>query len=222
MHKPIIAIDGPAGAGKSTIARLLAQKLNLLYVDTGAMYRALALKALRMGIMPEEKEKLAALAVGTNITLLENNEKNLCIMLDGEDVSEAIRTPEVTMLVSVVAMLPEVRLQMVELQRAIAHDCGVVMDGRDIGTFVFPQADIKFFLTASIEERSKRRYLELAAKGYKVDIENVTKELKARDMMDENRSIAPLKKADDAILINTTGLNINEVLTEMIACWRKE
>ena len=219
MKQPIIAIDGPAGAGKSTIAKLLAKKLQLLYIDTGAMYRALALQALRKGITPDEQEKIALIAEKTRITLLENGDRNISVFLDDEDVTDAIRSPEVTALVSSIAALPEVRMYLVEQQRAIAKRGGVVMDGRDIGTFVLPHADLKFFLTASIEERAKRRYLEMAAKGFEVELEALSQELLVRDSQDENRALAPLKQAEDAILIDTTGLDIDQVLDKMISCW---
>lgn len=222
MTKAVIAIDGPAGAGKSTIAKLLAKKLGLLYIDTGAMYRALALKVLRLGIMPEEMNKLADLASQTSVALSEDSNGNLSVLLDGEDVTDMIRTPEVTMLVSSVALIKEVRMSMVEQQRIIAQNGGVVMDGRDIGTFVFPQAELKFFLTADIMERAKRRYLEMSAKGVATNLESVAQDLLVRDSMDENRALAPLKAAEDAIVIDTTGLGIDDVITKMMAYWSEK
>lgn len=219
MKQPVIAIDGPAGAGKSTIAKLLAKKLNFLYIDTGAMYRALAHKVIKQGIDPKKKARVADLASETNILLTVNANGKSCVFLDGEDVTKAIRTPEVTMLVSSVAMIPDVRLNLVKHQREMASAGGVVMDGRDIGTYVLPDAEIKFFLTASLEERAKRRYLELVTQGFNVELKDISNELLVRDSMDENRALAPLKQAEDAILIDTTNFSIEDVLATMTSYW---
>ena len=222
MKQPVIAIDGPAGAGKSTIAKLLAKKLNFLYIDTGAMYRALAYKSIKLGIDANEKEKIASLAAETKIVLTVTPNGKKCVLLDGEDVTKAIRTPEVTMLVSTVAMIPAVRINLVKNQREMAAGGGVVMDGRDIGTYVLPDADIKFFLTASLEERAKRRYLELVSQGFDVQLKNIANELLVRDSMDENRALAPLKQAQDAILVDTTNSSIEDVLATMTSYWSKK
>lgn len=222
MKQPVIAIDGPAGAGKSTIAKLLAKKLNFLYIDTGAMYRALAYKAIKLCIDSKDQEKIADLATETKIVLTVTPNGKKCVLLDGEDVTKAIRTPEVTMLVSSVAMIPAVRINLVKHQREMAAAGGVVMDGRDIGTYVLPDAELKFFLTASLEERAKRRYLELVSQGFNVQLKDISNELLVRDSMDENRALAPLKQAQDAILIDTTNFSIEDVLDTMTSYWSEK
>ncbi|AKL95399.1 cytidylate kinase Cmk [Clostridium aceticum] len=205
-----IAIDGPAGAGKSTIAKKLAERLNITYIDTGAMYRALTYKVLKEKIEINSKDKIIKLAEDTSITLLHED-----VYIDGHLVKEEIRSQEVTKHVSYVAQIPEVRKILVDLQRKIAADHSVVMDGRDIGTYVLPNAHIKVFLTASIEERANRRYTELLQKQQQINFTDVINSIKERDKIDTEREFAPLVKAADAIIIDTTGLDV-EVVVEKI------
>ena len=217
----IVTIDGPAGAGKSTVAKKLAAELNLSYLDTGAMYRALTLKAIRQDVNLEEEDALVALARRTTIDL-ENHASRVKVFLDDEDVSEAIRTGEVTNKTFYVARAPRVREIMVEWQRAIGGKKGVVVEGRDVGTVVFPQANNKFYLDADIAERSRRRIEELREKGNDVDADRLTAELAERDKKDITRSVGPLKKADDAVLIDSTHLSIDEVVEEMLKAIKKD
>jgi len=211
----IVTIDGPAGAGKSTVAKRLAEKLNLSYLDTGAMYRALTLKAIRQNINLEDEEALVTLARQTTIDL-ENHASSVKVLLDGEDVSEDIRTIEVTNKTFYTARTPGVREIMVEWQRDIGNRRGVVVEGRDVGTVVFPQATNKFYLDANVDERSRRRIVELREKGNDVDADKLTAELKDRDNKDLTRSVGPLKKADDAVFIDSTDFSIDEVVEEML------
>ena len=210
-----IAIDGPAGAGKSTIAKKVSAALEFIYIDTGAMYRAVALKAIRENIDTKNQEKLSEIVKNIDITLshVDNTQR---IFLDGEDVSDLIRTPEVSVGASNVAVFPEVRLKMVDLQRKIAKDKDIVMDGRDIGSYVLPNANLKIFLTASVDERSKRRYIELAQKGQNVSLEEVKKDMIFRDNNDSSRAFAPLMKVSDAIEVDTTALSIDEVVEKIL------
>ncbi len=216
----VIAIDGPSGAGKSTTARLLAERLGYIYIDTGAMYRAIGWKAKREGIDPADEEDLANLCRRTEVAIRKDN-SDPRFYVDGHDVSGEIRTPEMGMMASAVSKSPAVRARLLTLQRDLGRNGGVVMDGRDIGTVVFPEADVKFFLDASAEERGRRRYEELKAKGMNVDRARITQEIKDRDQQDSTRSLAPLRKADDALLIDSTGLDINAVLERMLAEIRK-
>lgn len=212
-----IAIDGPAGAGKSTIAKLISKRLGIIYLDTGAMYRAVALKAIRQGIDTKSRENLSRLIDNINIEIhyFENEQR---IFLDGENVSDKIRIPEVSIGASDVSVMPEVRLKMTALQREIASKNSVVMDGRDIGTYVLPNADYKFFLTASFEERARRRYLEQIGKGaIGVTTEDIKNDIKYRDKNDSERAFAPLKKAEDAIMIDTTDMTVEEVANKIIS-----
>lgn len=206
-----VAIDGPAGSGKSTIARLLARDYHILYLDTGAMYRACALAALRAGIDVADEAQVCVLMrdIPLNVVYRDGEQHT---MLDGEDVSNQIRTPEVSMAASTVSRHMSVRMKMVEKQREIAGKMSCVLDGRDIGTFVLPDADFKFFLTASAEVRAKRRADEMTAKGYQVDFEKLKQEIAARDEQDSTREFAPLKRAGDAVLIDTSDMSIEEVL----------
>lgn len=203
-----IAVDGPSGAGKSTIAKIIAEKLNIDYIDTGAMYRAIGLKMMNGGISREEEDVEERQKVLDDTTI---DFDNGVILLDGEDVSGLIRTPEVSMAASDYSRLPEVREKLVAIQREIGHRKSVVMDGRDIGTNVFPDAQYKFFLTATAEERAKRRVAELIEKGQDVDYEATLEDIKQRDYNDSHRKLNPLKKADDAIEIDTTDMSIEEV-----------
>ncbi len=216
----VIAIDGPSGAGKSTTARLLAERLGYIYIDTGAMYRAIGWKAKQEGIDPKNEEKLAGLCGRTQVTIKKDN-SDPRFYVDGHDVSGEIRTPEMGMMASAVSKSPSVRAGLLTLQRDLGRTGGVVMDGRDIGTVVFPDADVKFFLDASAEERGRRRYQELTAKGMDVDLARITQEIRERDQQDSTRSLAPLRKADDAFLIDSTDLNISEVLDAMLATIKK-
>ncbi|OPX43665.1 cytidylate kinase [Ruminiclostridium hungatei] len=210
-----IAIDGPAGAGKSTIAKKVSAKLGYIYLDTGAMYRAVALKAIQSGIDTKNQQGLAGIMDKLDIAISHDNNLQK-IFLEGADVSEAIRTAEVSAGASNVAAFPEVRLKMVELQRKIAAGADVVMDGRDIGSYVLPDADLKIFLTASVEERARRRFDELLQKGQQVTFEAVRQEMVQRDKNDSSRALAPLVKVPDAIEIDSTALEIDEVVEKII------
>lgn len=207
-----IAIDGPAGAGKSTIAKAISHKLGIVYLDTGAMYRTVALKAISSGIDTLDKKRLTELVKDIDIRIeYKDNEQR--IFLEGNDVTGMIRTQEVTIGSSNVAVIPGVRLKMVDLQRKIAKDNDVVMDGRDIGTYVLPDAEFKFFLTATLDERAKRRYDEMISKGITdVGFDEVRKDIAFRDKNDSSRAFAPLSKAPDALEIDTTGLEPQKVI----------
>ncbi len=216
LSKVNIAIDGPAGAGKSTIARIISRGLGVIYLDTGAMYRAVALKAIRNNLDPSDQSTISDLVKDIDVCI-DYSSGEQRIMLDGEDITSKIRTPEVSVGASKVAVIPEVRIKMVELQRAIATKNSVVMDGRDIGTYVLPDADFKFFLTASIDERAKRRYLEQVQKGLEgVCLDEVKKDIEFRDRNDSNRKLAPLSKASDAVEIDTTELTIEQAAEKII------
>ncbi|HHW70154.1 MAG TPA: (d)CMP kinase [Clostridiales bacterium] len=210
--KPIkIAIDGPAGAGKSTIAKQIADKLDIIYLDTGAMYRAIALKCLQNNIDLEDTEAILRLLNNTQIDVeFQNNIQS--VILDGIDISDEIRTTEVSNIASYIAKIPDVRKKLASMQRKIGRDKSIIMDGRDIGTYVLPNADIKIFLTASLEERAKRRWLEYRSKGECKDLDFVKREIEQRDRSDSTRKFAPLKKADDAIVIDTTDKSIEQVV----------
>ena len=212
----VIAIDGPSGAGKSTVARRLAKRLGYTYIDTGAMYRAIGWKAKQEGIDPANETALAGLC-GRIQVLLTNDADDPRIAVDGIDVSEAIRTPEMGMMASAVSKSPAVRARLLSLQRDLGARGGVVMDGRDIGTVVFPDAEVKFYLDASPEERGRRRYRELSAKGMEVDLDRITRDLRERDHQDSGRAIAPLKRAEDAVLIDSSDREIDEVVEAMLA-----
>lgn len=217
MDKLAIAIDGPAGAGKSTIAKMISKALGIIYLDTGAMYRTVALKAIKEGIDTKNREALSALVENIDIRIsYSGNEQH--VYLDGKDVSSEIRSPEVSIGASDVAVVPEVRLKMVQLQREIAAGNSVVMDGRDIGTYVLPNAEFKFFLNASVEERARRRYLEQVSKGVEnITYEDVLKDIRYRDKNDSSRDFAPLKKAEDAVEIDTTNMTVDEVAERILS-----
>ena len=207
MKKKIsIAIDGPAAAGKSTVAKLVAEKLFFIYIDTGAMYRALTLKALTKDVNLENAMELYTLLTQTQIQLVPEKGGQF-VYLDGNDVTDKIRSQEVTNSVSIVSKHQSVREEMVSRQQRLAAGGGVVMDGRDIGTHVLPQAEVKVFLVASVEERAVRRHTENLEKGYSSDLQQLKEEIEKRDKLDSEREVAPLKKASDAMLIDTTALS---------------
>lgn len=216
--KPRIAIDGPAGAGKSTVARAVARKLGLTYLDTGAMYRAITLSALRKGVNMDDPSELSRLAQQASLEIKNNGPDNQnLVFLDDRDVTEEIRLPEVSRNVSVVARCPEVRAILADRQRQTGRRGGVVMDGRDIGTNVMPDAEYKFFLTASLEERARRRQAELAARGEDISLTQMMSEIAARDKIDSERECAPLRPAPDAIHIDTTEKTVEQVVLAIVA-----
>ena len=212
MNNLVIAVDGPAGAGKSTIAKIIADKLNINYIDTGAMYRAITYKCLKSNVDINNEEEVIKLAQETEIDFRDNN-----LYLDKEIVKEEIRTMEVSNNVSNVAKIKEVRYLMVDVQRDIGKRSSVILDGRDIGSYVFPNADFKFFLVATPEERGMRRYKELTEKGYETSLDEIIKDIIKRDEIDSNREFAPLVKAKDAIEIDTTGKTINDVVDSVLS-----
>ena len=219
-RKLVIAIDGPAASGKSTTARLVAERLGYVHVDTGAMYRAVTLKVLRAGLSPEDRESIAALLTTTRVEL-RNMGGALRIFLDGVDVTGPIRTQEVTRAVSAVSRLREVRTAMVREQRAMGKDGGIVLEGRDIGTVVFPDADLKFFIIAGIEARALRRQRELQEKGTRADLEELKREIAERDRLDSSRAESPLRKAEGAIEIDTSNLSIEEQVNQVVTIARE-
>lgn len=211
----IVAIDGPSGAGKSTLAKRLARELGFMYLDTGAMYRALALKILRQGLDLDDQERLAALVNATKIDLIEAR-ANLKVLLDGVDVSDLIRTPEVSQMASKVSAFPVVRKRMLDLQRALGQNGSVVAEGRDIGTVIFPNAEVKIYLDASVNERARRRYEELRNRGRAVSFEDTVREIEERDKRDSERDLAPLKKAEDALAIDSSALSADAVAEQVM------
>lgn len=220
MKRLNIAIDGPAGAGKSTVAKLTAQKLGYTYIDTGAMYRAVAWQALRKGV-EHDNRAIAELACNLDLKLT-NIDNKTKVTVAGQDITEAIRTPEVSRLVPKVAQVGELREVMLKLQQDMAKSGGVVMDGRDIGTRVLPHADIKVFLTASIAERARRRWQELTDKGYSISLSELEDEIACRDKEDCEREIAPLVAAPDAINIDTTNLSIDATVASILELHREK
>lgn len=212
----IIAIDGPAGSGKSTVAKNIAKRLGLLYIDTGAMYRAVTLKALKENVNLKDESALTDIARRSRIKLSTNSKGRQRVFLDGKDVTDRIRTPELTKCVSYIARVKGVREHMVKLQRQFGRQSSSVLEGRDIGTVVFPDADIKFYLDASFKERARRRFNELKESNPDIKLREVEADLKTRDKKDLNRRYAPLRKASDAIYIDTTYLSIKEVSDELL------
>jgi cytidylate kinase len=212
----VIAIDGPAASGKSTTARLVAGRLGYIYIDTGAMYRAVTLAVLRMGIDPGDREAVERLACDLSIHLERQPDGSLRVILDGEDVSLPIRTPEVTATVSQISAYPGVRRCMVEHQRKIGEHGGIVMDGRDIGTVVFPDADVKVFMVADISARAERRQAELHTLGTEVTLDGLASELAERDRRDSTRDVSPLTKAPDAVEIDTSCLTIEDQVERVV------
>lgn len=212
----IIAIDGPSGAGKSTLAKRLARELGFIYLDTGAMYRALALKVLRQGVDLADDARLARLVESIEIDLQENN-GTLEVLLDGINVADEIRTPEVSQLASKVSALKIVRARMLDLQRGMGKRGSVVAEGRDIGTVVFPNAEVKIFLDASAEERARRRCAELRAAGRPADLSETLREMEERDKRDSERDLAPLRMADDALRIDSSNASADSVAAQVLA-----
>lgn len=210
-----IAIDGPAGAGKSTIARRVARRMDLIYVDTGAMYRAIALFFLRENISPDETEKIGGVCERADVTIrYVEGEQIVC--LNGENVNACLRTEEVSHMASRISVFPQVRAKLLQLQRRLAENEDVVMDGRDIGTCVLPDADVKIYLTASVEVRAKRRYEELKAKGEQSSLEEIMREIEDRDHRDMTRKEAPLRRASDAVLVDTSDMGIDETAEKIM------
>ena len=215
-----IAIDGPAGAGKSTIAKMAAKKLDFIYVDTGAMYRAMALYFLRREIDAKDEKKIAEACEHINVTIA-YQEGEQQVLLNGENVNPFIRTEEVSMMTSNTSKYPAVREKLLYLQRELAAANNVIMDGRDIGTCVLPDAELKIYLTASASERAKRRYLEQKERGVESDLAQIERDIIARDEQDMNREIAPLKQAEDAIYLDTSDMTIEEVVTKIVSLVQK-
>lgn len=211
----VVAIDGPAGTGKGTVAKIVAERLNLIYIDTGAMYRAVCVKALRNNIEPEEIEKIEKILKNISIKINKKDGKQQ-VLLDGEDVTEEIRTPLVDSYVAKFAAIKQVREKMTPLQREMRSEGNVIMEGRDITTVVFPDAEVKIYLDAEIEERAKRRYKQNIEKGINCTYEEVLKSIKERHILETTRKIAPLKQADDAVYLDTTKLSIEEVVQRVI------
>ena len=208
-----IAIDGPSGAGKSTVARAVSASLGYIYIDTGAMYRSLAYKAVSLGIDISSDTDAVVNMLGTTELRIVYEDGVQHMLVDGEDISERIRTPQISLASSAVAAIPEVRSWLLELQRSMARENNCIMDGRDIGTSVLPDAEVKIFLTASAEARAKRRCDELVAKGEEVSYDDVLKDIVMRDENDSNRKCSPLKKADGAILVDTSNMSFDEVVS---------
>jgi cytidylate kinase len=219
--KNIVTIDGPSGAGKSTISKLLAAELNYTYLDTGAMYRVVGLQVKRAGLdleVREEREKLGPLLAGLDLTLAPGDEgRETRAFLNGEDVSDAIRTPEMSMVASKVSAQEEVRRKLTQMQRTIGNNGAIVAEGRDMGTVVFPGALHKFFLDASPEERARRRQIQLAENGQKVEFHEILAQIQKRDADDSSRALAPLKPAEDAVVVDSSYMNIEEVVSFMLA-----
>lgn len=214
----IIAIDGPAGSGKSTVSRRVAERLGILYVDTGAMYRALTFKAMDKGLDLKDENGLIDMAKDTEIELVYDKDDGLVVLLDGRDVSKEIRTNELTKNIKFVAGIADVRKEMVKMQRRVARSGkGAVLEGRDIGTVVFPDADKKFYLDADFKIRVERRYKELIEGGQDVGLTDIEKDVRLRDKSDMERDVAPLKKADDAVTIDTTNLTIEQTVEKILS-----
>lgn len=221
LNKINVAIDGPAGSGKSTVVRLVADQLGYVYVDTGAMYRAVTWMVIQRGLAPERQEEIIKLAGGLDIRLIPGPQGQQ-VWVNDQNVTEAIRSPQVSRLVPVIAQIPEVRSQLVKKQKEKAAGKGVVMDGRDIGTRVMPDAEVKIFLTASAKERARRRYEELKEKGENVTLRQLEMEIEQRDRIDREREVSPLAQAEDAILIDSTDLTAPEVVQTIVNLCRNQ
>lgn len=214
---PVITIDGPSGAGKGTIALLLAEKLGWRFLDSGAIYRVLALAAIHHNVSLENDEALTALAGHLDVRFMtDNGEGEVRVILEGEDVTREIRTEQVASAASQVAAFPTVREALLRRQRGFKELPGLIADGRDMGTVVFPGADVKFFLTASAEERAERRYKQLQEKGFSANLQSLLCDIRERDERDANRAVAPLKPAEDALVIDSTSLSIEQVLSDVL------
>lgn len=216
-----IAIDGPAGAGKSTIAKLAAKELSFIYVDTGALYRAIGLCAYRNNIGSKDVPQILKMLEDIKVELAFNDKGEQIVLLNGEDVSSLIRTPEISMYASDVSAIPEVRAFLLDLQRNMAKTNNIIMDGRDIGTVVLPNAKVKIFLTASAEVRAKRRFDELIEKGMDVKYEDVLKDVETRDYNDSHRETAPLKPAEDSVIVDTSGLDLQQSVQKLISIMKE-
>ena len=222
MSYKCVAVDGPSGAGKSTLAKLLAEALGYLYVDTGAIYRTVGLAARKRGIAPQDQAAVSAMLPQLRIELRHGEDGLQHMLLDGEDVTEAIRQHEISAYASCVSAIPEVRAFLLGRQRELARTQNVIMDGRDIGTVVLPGADVKIFLTASPEDRARRRYEELVARGQQADYDTVYRDLLERDEHDSSRAAAPLRQAEDAILVDTTGNSLEQSFDVLLATIREK
>ena len=216
-----IAIDGPAGAGKSTIARRVAKELSFIYVDTGAMYRAMALYLLRREVNRDDTEQIGNICQDADISIEYQNGEQI-VLLNGENVNSYLRTEEVGNMASVSSAVPRVREKLLSLQRKLARDMSVVMDGRDIGTTILPDADVKIYLTASSLTRAKRRYLELQEKGTVCNLDEIQKDIEERDQRDMNREISPLRQAEDAVLVDSSDLTIQQVVDRILQIFRSK
>ena len=216
-----IAIDGPAGAGKSTIARRVAKELSFIYVDTGAMYRAMALYLLREDVDRSNTEQIGEICQNAEISIEYQNGEQI-VLLNGENVNAHLRTEEVGNMASISSAVPRVREKLLSLQRKLAKDMSVVMDGRDIGTTILPDADVKIYLTASSLTRAQRRYLELQEKGAVCNLDEIQKDIEERDQRDMNREISPLRQADDAILVDSSDLTIEQVVARILEIFRSK
>lgn len=216
-----IAIDGPAGAGKSTIAKKIAAALSFVYVDTGAMYRAIGLYLIRLGIEGTQEEKIATTLSNINVKI-EYVSGEQQVILNGENVNSCIRTEEVSQMTSKISVYPAVRQKLLQLQQTMAEESDVIMDGRDIGTCVLPNADVKIYLTADPVVRAKRRFFELTQKGMDCQLEDIERDIRERDHRDMTREVAPLKKAEDAIEVNTSTLTIDEVVERIVTIIREK
>lgn len=221
IRKISIAIDGPAGAGKSTIARRVAKALSFIYVDTGAMYRAMAYYLIQKGIAPDETEKISEACPGADISIEYAGGEQI-VLLNGQNVNAYLRTPQVSEMASKSSANPEVRRKLVELQQALAGKQNVVMDGRDIGTVVLPRAQVKIYLTASVDVRAGRRYQEILQKGETADLKDIKRGIAERDRRDMTREISPLRQADDAILVDTSDLSIEEVTDKILKIFHEK
>lgn len=216
-----IAIDGPAGAGKSTIAKKVAKELSCVYVDTGAMYRAMALYLLRQKVSKENTSEIGTTCQNADITI-EYQDGVQIVLLNGENVNEFLRTEEVGNMASVSSAIPEVRQKLLNLQRKLAATMSVVMDGRDIGTTILPDAEVKIYLTASSLTRARRRYLELLEKGIDCNLEEIQKDIEERDERDMNRTVSPLKQAEDAVLVDSSDMTIEQVVSHILEIYHSK
>lgn len=216
-----IAIDGPAGAGKSTIARKVAEKLSFIYVDTGAMYRSMALYFIRHDIAAQDEEKIAVACPDIDVSIVYQDGEQQ-VILNGENVNGLIRTEQVSMMTSDTSKYPVVREKLLSLQRGLAEKENVIMDGRDIGTCVLPNADVKIYLTASAAERARRRYKEQTERGVDCDIKEIERDIIARDEQDMNREVAPLRQAEDAVLVDSSDMTIDQVVDEIIRIYQEK